>query len=58
MQKHGVDFDICRSYFESYISENSKSYPMGIGDDMTEALKCRMTLFLVCWFVISNLQKF
>lgn len=47
MQKIGVNSDLCRSFLESYISENSKSYPMKIGPDMNIQQKNQMALFLV-----------
>ncbi|XP_026477392.1 protein ABHD16A [Ctenocephalides felis] len=42
-----IDEDICASLLASYISENSKSYPMLIGDGFTEKQKSDMALFLV-----------
>lgn len=48
-----IDEDICTSLLASYISENSKSYPMLIGDGFTEKQKSDMALFLV----ILLLQK-
>lgn len=42
-----IDEDICTSLLASYISENSKSYPMLIGDNFTEKQKNDLALFLV-----------
>ncbi|XP_018335468.1 protein ABHD16A [Agrilus planipennis] len=42
----GVNSDLCRSLLESYISENSKSYPMRIGEDMDDNQKTQMVLYL------------
>lgn len=47
MQRHDVNPDLCTSLLISYISENSKSYPMKIGEEMTEHQKTQMAVFLV-----------
>lgn len=38
---------LCGSLLESYISENSKSFPMRIGDEMSQDQKNEMAIYLV-----------
>lgn len=66
LQKYRVNFDLCNSLILSYISENSKSYPMKIGEDMATQQKNQMALFLVSYpicifqliFFVSTVQDF
>lgn len=57
MEKQNVNFDMCKLLLESYISENSKAYPMQIGDGMDTQQKNEMTLYLVSYFELSYFFK-
>ncbi|GLV42642.1 uncharacterized protein CBL_03381 [Carabus blaptoides fortunei] len=46
LAKHGVNKTFHMSMLESYMSENSKSYPMLIGEEMVTLVKNRLALFL------------
>lgn len=42
-----VNANMCRSLYESYVSEHSQSFPMEIGGSMTDEEKNQMVIFLV-----------
>lgn len=47
LQKYDVNPELCTSLLISYISENSKSYPMKIGEEMSDLQRNQMAIFLV-----------
>ncbi|KAK7080616.1 Protein abhd16a [Halocaridina rubra] len=53
MSKWNVDVDICSTLLSTYIQENSESYPMMIGDDMTEDDKTKLILYLASKYMID-----
>ncbi|XP_013406643.1 protein ABHD16A-like [Lingula anatina] len=46
LTNHGVDDDMCEATFASFVMENSLSFPMQIGEGISEDLRSQLALFL------------
>ncbi|CAG9862159.1 unnamed protein product [Phyllotreta striolata] len=53
LTQFNIDDRLCYAKLQTYISENSKNYPMSIGEDWADLEKTRMALFLAKNYMID-----